>query len=491
MAQALIRQSFLRFDDKNFPVHTWEFRLRRLLNWFPLALGYASMVFMRYNLNALQKALDDDKLMTLHDFGTIFSIGAAMYVVGFFTFGPLVDRKGGRWGMIAGLTGTIISNLLMALVVQGVLKFQWGIPVFWTIAVLYGANMFFQSLGAMSIVTTKMPWFHVRERGTFSTIFGVMITLGIYFAFDWGYAIKDATRAIINPDKLSATATAFREILGTGGSGINESWWLFLFPALFGLFWLIPIVFTLRNTPQSAGFAEFETGDDHVSDQSLTMRQMLKEVFLNPKHRTVLIICLIEFCSGVIRNGTMQYYPKFAESVGFKYDFWITTHWGLVLLIAGVIGAYATGWVSDKVFGSRRGPMALCLYTMMFASMWIVFFTLGKNSIGHGELITGISIFVVAMSVIGVHAILSGTAAADFTGVKNTGKAVGIVDGAVYAGTGLQSYITGLFMVSNSQELKNPDNWIAWPLIILPFTLIGMVLCLMIYNALPKGRRGH
>lgn len=481
----------LLFLDKVGPHHSWQYRLRRFLNWFPLGLGYASLYFMRYNLNALEKALGDDKLMTLSEFSNIFGFGAAMYVIGFFVFGPILDRRGGRWGMIVGLTGAITSNLAMSLIVKGGISHSLSATtVYYALLVLYCANMFFQSLGAMSIVTTKMPWFHVRERGTFSTIFGVMISLGIYFAFDWGYAIKDATRSVIDPNKLTWTAEIFRDLLGTGGKGYNESWWLFLFPALFGLFWFVPIVLTLRNSPEDAGFKGFNTGDDHISDRQLTMTKMLKEVFLNPKHRIVFIICAIELCSGALRNGIIQYYPKFTEGVGFKYDFWFSRNWGLVLLVAGFIGANATGWVSDKVFGSRRGPMAFILYAVMFAGMMITVGTLSQNTQHVGSLLTAGCVFVVVLSVIGVHGILSGTAAADFTGVKNTGKAVGIVDGAVYVGTSLQSFATGLIITENTDK-SDPNNWIAWPIIITLFAFVGMVLSFKIISALPKNVNKH
>jgi OPA family glycerol-3-phosphate transporter-like MFS transporter len=47
---------------------------------------------------------------------------------------------------------------------------------------LYGLNMYFQSFGAVSIVKVNAAWFHVRERGTFGGIFGILISLGVYFA---------------------------------------------------------------------------------------------------------------------------------------------------------------------------------------------------------------------------------------------------------------------------------------------------------------------
>ena len=51
--------------------------------------------------------------------------------------------------------------------------------------------MYFQSFGAVSIVKVNASWFHLRERGTFGGIFGILISLGIYLAFDWAPKIAE------------------------------------------------------------------------------------------------------------------------------------------------------------------------------------------------------------------------------------------------------------------------------------------------------------
>ena len=279
----------LTFDKKGVPIHSRQFRFRRFLNWFPLGLGYASLYFMRYNLNVVKSALGDQQ-MTVGDFGWIFGVGSFLYFFGFLINGPILDIKGGRWGMIYGLGGAMACNFLMGLTVYGVAVWGWSIPLFWTLLVLYGANMYFQSCGAMAIVTTKMPWFHVRERGTFSTIFGVMISLGIYFAFDWGYALRSATRATIDDGSLGITASMFKGLLGTGNTGVDQNWWLFFFPVMFAGIWLVTMIATLRNKPSEANHSDFDTGDQHISDRILSMKEMVKEIFTNPKHRVILIV---------------------------------------------------------------------------------------------------------------------------------------------------------------------------------------------------------
>jgi OPA family glycerol-3-phosphate transporter-like MFS transporter len=473
------------FDARGVPVHTRAYRWRRFWNWFPLGFGYASLMFMRYILNTTSSALGE-KMMSVEDFSTIFSIGAASYVVGFLTLSPLIDRKGGRWGMLLGVSGAASATALMGLVLYGNATLGWReIDIFSILLVLYAINMFFQSCGAASIVTTKLPWFHVRHRGTFGTLFGFMISLGIYFAFDWGYALMSATRATIDPAKMGFWAKTFQSILGTGGTGVDQNWWMFFVPALFALPFLVLMFLFLRNKPSEAGFEDFDTGDQHVSSRSLSIWKMIRELFTNPKHRVLKYIIFIEFASGAIRNGTIQYYPLFGKAVGFWHSFWVGSNWGLALLLCGCLGAYATGQISDRYFQSRRGPMSLFLYVAMFASLFLMVATIGSHSANAGSWTFACGLFVILTGVIGVHGILSGTATGDFAGIENTAKSVGIVDGAVYAGTSLQAFLAGQFAPVD-QTAKNSENWISWPLLLLPFAFMGIVLCAHIYKALPQ-----
>lgn len=464
---------------------TPAYRRRRFLNWFPLGFGYASLIFMRYILTPATSGFGD-AVMTKAQFGQIAAVGSWAYALSFLVNAPRVDRKGGRWGMLHGLAGAIITNLLMGLVLYGNTNFDWSIPVYWSFMILYAINMSFQSYGAVSIVTTKMPWFHVRERGKFSTIFGVMISFGIYFSFDWGYAIVSATRGTIKGE-LTMTASIFRWLLGTGGTGVDQNWWLYFFPPLFALLFWIPMLLTLRNKPSDAGFADFDTGDEHIASESLSIWEMIRRVAVDPKLRVLRIVCLIELCSGFIRNASLHWYPLFAKEIGFSKHFFVSANWGLTMLLCGIIGANATGWVSDKWFGSRRGPVAFMLYAAMFVSAIVMCFSIGSNTATDGSMLMGTALFVVAASVIGIHGILSGTAAGDFSGVKNTGKAVGLTDGLVYAGTGLQFLVTGQLMPTG-EAAKDPSNWIWWPVLIVPVVLIGTILGYTIRHAYPRKR---
>ena len=78
------------------------------------------------------------------------------------------------------------------------------------------------------------------------------------------------------------------------------------------------------------------------------------------------------------------------------------------------------------------------------------------------------------------HGVLSGTATMDFGGRKGAATAVGIIDGFVYLGAGAQSLTLG-YLTSKS--------WSYWPLFLMPFSVVGFLLLLRIWNAKPKGHQ--
>ena len=460
------------------PRHSSAFRFRRFVNWFPLGLAYAFLYMGRYNLTVAKNALG--QMMSNADFGDIFGIGAVVYGCAFIINGPFTDKLGGRFAMLVGVAGSIGANIAMGVVLLGVSRWGWALSIKPTFIALYSMNMYFQSFGAVAIVTTKAPWFHVRERGSFSTIFSIMISMGIYFAFDWGRAVVEATRGT-HPE-LGVVATGFQALLGSGGAGVDENWFVFFTPAGFLTILWVVLFFLLRNSPGEAGYEDFETGEESVSADG--ERLPVSVVFIKIiTHPVLAVICVIEFCSGILRNGIMHWYLIFAKQTGFRGEFVVTQNWGVSLLICGVVGGVLTGWCSDRFFQSRRAPMAGVLYLLIFVAATSMIFTLDAPYWYAASAALSIS-----MAVIGVHGIMSGTSTADFGGSKNTGAAVGAVDGLVYLGTGIQSFVIGR-LAPTGEAAKDPNNWTAWPMFLAPFALLGFVMALKIWNAKPGQKK--
>lgn len=376
--------------------HPFDFRLRRFLNWFPMGLTYAFLYMGRYNLTVAQTSLGKTQLMTKEDFGQIFAVGTVVYALAFVVNGPLVDRMGGKKGILAAASGAGIANVAMGLYLRHVLASGATttsiVPVF---SVLYAANMYFQSFGAVSIVKVNAHWFHVRERGGFSGIFGTMISSGIFLAF---------------------TVNDWLLTLAEKNIGERSQWVVFVGPAVLLAIGFVVELVLLKDKPGQAGLADFDTGDASSADTSgepTPTFEIFKKLFTNP---IILTVAFIELCTGVLRNGVMHWFPIYVKEVWVlpkdhylvngRWDRWwlivlmfavaaisfalakwaargprraylvafgaiaflspfLQGGWGGLLMVAGVIGGNVAGWVSDLVFQSRRGPTAAGLYAVL------------------------------------------------------------------------------------------------------------------------------
>lgn len=446
-----------------FIKHSPAFRFRRILNWFPMGLTYALLYMGRYNLTVAKNALGN--LMTKEEFGVIFGVGAVVYALSFLINGPLVDRIGGKRGILIAALGAGAMNLCMGLYLQYVLSLSnpANAPLSLVFTILYAANMYFQSYGAVSIVKVNAHWFHVRERGVFSGIFGIMIASGIFLAFDvTGRILKSPL------------------VVAKGFDGGDALWWAFLSPAVLLFAFFLIEIFLLKDTPTKAGHQDFDTGDESSGEnleEKVPAAQLFKRILTHP---VILTVALIEFCTGILRNGVMHWFPIYAKEqlasglsvgAGWKYTL---DNWGLLLWIAGIVGGMAAGIISDKLFQSRRGPSAGLFYGLLTFCIVGMFF-----SLTNGWVLAAL-IFVMSICVIGTHGMLSGTATMDFGGRKGAGTAVGVIDGFVYLGTGVQSFALGILTTR---------NWDYWPMFLLPFSIIGFLLLLRIWHALP-GKKG-
>ena len=546
-----------------------------------MGLTYAFLYMGRYNLTVSKNALGD--LMTKADFGTIFAAGTITYAFSFLINGPLTDKIGGKKAILISAGGAAVMNVLLGLLTYLLLTTEMQFNLVLWFSLIYAGNMYFQSYGAVSIVKVNSNWFHIRERGVFGGIFGILISLGLYFAFDWGQLIVEATQA--TPGHLNIFQKLFRNLLAiNGSSGIDQTWWVFWVPALILGIFLILETFLLRDNPSGAGFEDFDTGDASSGemDKVFNLKEILVKILTN---KIIITIAIIEFCSGIMRNGIMHWYLIFTNDMGYVSDFFVKVNWGLLLMLAGVFGGIFAGVISDKIFGSRRGPVAALLYGLMLLSTiamwplvtstndqvkngfeviveknlvdkykdahqidlahirarieqnyqiksvdstanqvtWEVYTPDRKKMIatkiqgiqlaeyerynkykGENELLRvevkdvakvlgapsdnksywlGFIVVFMSLCVIGVHGMLSGTSTMDFGGRRAAATAVGMIDGFVYLGTGVQSLSLG-FLTTQS--------WNYWPPFLIPFAIIGLILSIRIWYAFPHAKRkGH
>jgi OPA family glycerol-3-phosphate transporter-like MFS transporter len=206
----------------------------------------------------------------------------------------------------------------------------------------------------------------------------------------------------------------------------------------------------------------------------LSTKELLGKVFGNP---LMLLFAGVALTAGVLRNGIIQWYSVFANEIKQPGAEFFAGHWGFLLCMFGIVGGFAGGLISDKIFQSRRGPPAVLLSGFMFVMAIIMAIFLFYSPIT-----VAITALLIVMAVTGVHSLMSGTAAPDFGGRKATATCSGLIDGCVYLGSGIQSigigYLAGV-------------SWIWWPIFLIPFALIGVLVALRFWHDLPPATRKY
>jgi len=426
--------------------HPASFRLRRFANWFPLGLTYAVLTMGRYNFNVYRNHARELHGLTDVEAGIIATTGFWVYAASLLVNGPLVEKIGGRRAVLLGVAGSSVLNLAIALFLRGPTNAG---NVVLGLSVLYGANMYFQSFGAVSVVKVNAAWFHWRERGLLGGAFGSMISLGYYLAFGiggWVYAHL-------------------------------PFWALFLLPSVVLGFMFAVDAVLVRDRPGLAGLADFDTGDGTGSDASEAQKAqgpgLLEGIGQVLRHRVLRLLAFAEFCTGIVRQGLLLYFGRFLAQVHGITEKATPGRYqvaSLGITVGGICGALLCGVLSDKVFGSRRAPVAFLFYVAQVVAL------LALGLVGSSYLAAGLVGFA-CMWIFGVHGMLSGTASMDFGGRSAAATAAGLLDGAQYLGSGLVGLGLG--------ALIDLYQWALWPYALIPFSVAGGALMLKLWNATP------
>jgi OPA family glycerol-3-phosphate transporter-like MFS transporter len=428
------------------PVHTTAFRRRRALNWLTLGFTYASMYMGRYNLSFANKSLSDTYGWDKTEIGSIITAALTIYGISALFNGPIADRIGGRKAMLIGVFGAVVFNIAFGL--GAYVGFLGTGPLLLAyFATAWSLNSYFQSYSALSLIKVNSSWFHVRERGVFSAIFGSMIQSG---------------RALI---------------FFIGGLVVAIWPWQYVFfvPALIMFLMGILTFFFVRDSPADTGHGDFDTADATSGDTGkVDMKYLMKKVFTNP---ITVTIAIAEFCTGFVRHGFEQWFPRYMqEAQGLALDSAVFQGGAMSVVIAGILGAFAAGTISDWVFKSRRPPVAFIGYSLQIICLGIVWWAPNLTWI--------IGAFVVnSFGISMVHSMLSGTASMDFGGRRAAASATGMFDG--------MQYIGGAAVGTGMGWMLQTFGWGVWGPSMIGFAVIGAILMLKLWNVVPKSGGGH
>jgi OPA family glycerol-3-phosphate transporter-like MFS transporter len=204
-------------------------------------------------------------------------------------------------------------------------------------------NSYFQSFGAVSLIKVNSAWFHISERGIFSAIFGSMIQMGRAMIFMLGPII--------------VTFLPWQ--------------WLFFLPSVIIAVFAFFSYLAVKDSPEKCGFRRLEVGDASTGEADrVSVKYVLKKIFTNP---VTLSIAFAEFCTGFVRQGFEQWFPRYMIEVqNLPMESAVFQKNAIAIVIAGVLGAFLAGTLSDWVFKGRRTPVAFLGYLAQVVCLFII-----------------------------------------------------------------------------------------------------------------------
>lgn len=114
-------------------------------------------------------------------FGTVITAGMWTYAATAPFTGTLANTLGGRRAFLAGVAGSGCTNLaVLALPVCLPNAAGWVFSV--SLSLVFSINMIFQGLGTAAAIKLVTSWYLPEEKGLFSGLFNVWITLGYFLA---------------------------------------------------------------------------------------------------------------------------------------------------------------------------------------------------------------------------------------------------------------------------------------------------------------------
>lgn len=373
--------------------NSWRIRVL-----YSIIIGYATFYFCRQNFNIATPAIREYFDVTKTQIGWILTASSIMYGVSKFCNGFISDKTNARIFMVLGLLSVGIITILIG----------FSDSLF-LIGILWIASNWFQSMGWPPATKMLTHWFTSKELGT-----------------KWA---------------MGATSNQIGGALAMVSCGylIDKFGWrsAFFVPGVVACVVSIFLYNRLRNSPKEVALSTVEEYKNYppelISDyDKLPTAELLKIVFCN---KLIWYVCLANMFVYIIRLGVIYWAPTFLKDLR-----------GISLLNAGlqiglyemisIPGALIAGFLSDKLFQGRRGPVStICM--LLLSVVLILFWKLPIQS----ELLSIVILSLVGFFVSGPQ-LLVGIAAADFSTRQAVGTANGLSGlfgylGAAIAGVGV------------------------------------------------------
>ncbi|ANG65209.1 MFS transporter [Marinobacterium aestuarii] len=422
------------FSVRNPRFERWRWQIFAV-TW----LAYASFYFTRKAFSVAKIGIEEDSTfdMTKEMMANIDASYLIAYAIGQFVWGMFADRFGTRVIILGGLVASVVATVIMGLF--------HGAMIFLIFMFIQGLA---QSTGWSSLCKNVGNFFSRQERGR---------VMGLW-----------------------CTNYAFGGLVATPFAGwvaydlFND--WRMAFFASAAVVAVVGVLIALfqRNKPEDIGLSTIEEYHNEPADEldisDPDEAQGWVEIKAVLSNKVVLLLGLIYFLLKPARYAILLWGPYIvyqeltdvskveAAAIPAAFEF------------AGLFGPIILGFMSDKLFKSKRMPVcaiSLLLLTCTLAAFIPIVHT------GSIPLVVGM-LFLIGITLYGPDSMLSGSAAVDFGTRKGAGTATGFVNGCGSIGAVFGGLLPGYF--------DSGSIFIGFAVC----TFIGGLLLLPLWNLLPK-----
>jgi len=378
------------------------YRRHRLRIMLAITIGYGLVYTCRLALSMVKKPLIDGGIFTPVELGLIGSALFYTYAFGKLTNGFLADHMNLKVFFAFGVLISALINIGMGFS-----------TILWVSVVLWGLNGWFQGFGAPSGAVAMANWFSNSERGR---VYGIWST---------AHAIGEGLTFV----GVAALVTLWGWRAGFWGPGM-------LCVVVAGGLYLL-----MQDRPPTLGLPRVaDWKNDHVSSDE-SHRETSESIWA--VQRTILkfpaiwVLALSSASIYVTRyaiNSWGVLYLQEAKGYSLMQAGTVIS----VNTVAGILGAVAFGFASDKIFKARRPPTNAIFAFLEIIGLLMVFF----GPPGRPVFMT-VAFFIYGFGLTGLVTSLGGLFALDIAPKRAAGAAMGFIGVFSYIGAALQDQISG------------------------------------------------
>jgi OPA family sugar phosphate sensor protein UhpC-like MFS transporter len=385
------------------------YRRNRIRVMIAITFGYAFIYMCRLAIGVVKKPLIDGGIFTPTELGTIGSALFYTYAIGKLTNGFFADHANLRRFLTAAFLLTALCNLAMGFAAS-----------VWVAALIWGLNGWFQSFGAPGGAVALTAWFSNSERGRAYGIWSTAHSMGEGLTF---------------------------VVVGSLVAWLGWQWG-YWGPGLIGIVTAVGVYFLLQDRPQTLGLPPVNEWkkDKYVESAKESPRSTLALQFSILKIPAIWVLALASATTYVTRYAINSWGILYLQEVR-GYSLPMAGTLLMISTIAGVIGAVAFGFTSDKLFNARRPPANLLFAMLELLGLGIMFFGPANTPI----LIVGMLLF--GMGLTGLVTSLGGLFAVDIAPKRAAGAAMGVIGIFSYFGAAVQEQVSGILIDQNMTVL--------------------------------------